>query len=415
PSSLTELDLRYNKIQDSGFLHLRGFLESPDCRLQTLRVDDLKSSVVSKKENVTQSKTCSSFTPEVNPERDGRSYRYKFSGPGVFQCSLTGLKFNITHAGEVKYRTLVWDPTLLESMNLQAGGPLFSIESPQSSISQLQLPHCQPERSSDSLSVLHITDDGASLIQPVEVTQTHVIVDVPHLSAFGIVSSIFQMFTTKVNGQALLFLDSMDNLHFIHVILLPSNVPKEEVKEFHSDSKFIKVPSQCVFYKDQTYSCHSDPEGFIIQPSKAEVSANYGPNYDTLFKMRLPSSTEEVTIIIKDEQGQDIWKYTLHKSEMKDHEQQNSSLHTEKLRRKRLAFIEKVSHPTLNTLLLKMCQCGVITSSEEENIRAENHRSERARLLWDTVTNKGASSILIEKLKDEDEFCFEYLMLNINQ
>lgn len=70
---------------------------------------------------------------------------FNFPSSGMFQCSLTGLVFNVTHEGEVMYKTLIWDETLLQPTSKVPGGPLFSITCPQGSIHQLHLPHCEPD------------------------------------------------------------------------------------------------------------------------------------------------------------------------------------------------------------------------------------------------------------------------------
>lgn len=82
------------------------------------------------------------------------------------------------------------------------------------------------------LSVAHFSDEGMSLMKPLEITETHVVVNVPHLSAFGLVLDIIKRILNihkPISGQVLLFHRPMQNRK-LNVFLLPENVPLPEVK-----------------------------------------------------------------------------------------------------------------------------------------------------------------------------------------
>ncbi|KAM7418373.1 hypothetical protein PAMA_015816 [Pampus argenteus] len=371
----------------------------------------------------------SSFIPEVTTERMGISYKFMFPGPGLFQCSLTGLRFNVTHEGEVMYRTLIWDDMLLQPALKVPAGPLFSIECAEDSIRQLHLPHCEPEAAlvSESLSVVNISDDGVNIIQPLEVTETHVVVDIPHLSAFGIVWDLIKRFTnfmTKpVNGQVLLFLRPplRSGKQIISVILLPSNVPLLEVKAQHTDSEFIQAPSNCLLHKEQHYSLFSDPDSYKIQPTRALFYDNYGPNYHASYEIILRTSTEEVTLMVRDtDRFLQVWQHCLHlpasssgASLVQALPRLGDNISAEKkLLAVRSAFIYRVSCPVLDHMLDELLGEGVIADAEREAAMVKP-RQDKAREVIDMVRKKGrdASEKLITIFSRNDTFLSKELGL----
>ncbi|XP_007553732.1 uncharacterized protein LOC103139181 [Poecilia formosa] len=276
----------------------------------------------------------SSFRPEVETHNLQVSYRFQCPGPGVFECTLTGLVFVVTQPAKLCYRIIQWDESILQPAGKTPAGPLYSISCSPEAVCGLHLPHCQTTNmlpSEGLLSVVHVSsDDGLNFLEPLKITETHVVVRVSDLSAFALVWDFFKRFIERkdlVSSQVLLYLGPLNSRaqnQKLYVFLLPRNIPMYEVSKGQRDCTFVRSTSNCKLIKDQRYilTCPRASQHYKIQPKSAEFDLNFGNQYHPTFEIRLPIDTEGVVIIIKDEADMVVWEYDV---DLTDHSQDDVS------------------------------------------------------------------------------------------
>ncbi|XP_051717484.1 NACHT, LRR and PYD domains-containing protein 1 homolog isoform X4 [Ctenopharyngodon idella] len=261
------------------------------------------------------------FTPDHVPEDDEDKHKntYRFVCPhaGQFRCSLTNLVFVMEGEGEVLYKTVSWDPRLLDGLGqMQPAGPLYNIDCFHGSISRLHLPHCEIfEENKDSLAVAHLTGDNIAIMQPLQVTETHVMIDIRDLSIFGnLKRMIFP--PSPVFAQVLVFLRPItlrqgENILDVH--LLPWNVPLSEAfPPSRSRTSTWRVPTlkpvqNVLLLREQNTVC-CQPEGSTVQPETDTFECNFGPNYHPTFEVFVNVNIEEVKLSLLDKtEGKEVW------------------------------------------------------------------------------------------------------------
>ncbi|XP_029586469.1 uncharacterized protein LOC115172822 isoform X2 [Salmo trutta] len=348
------------------------------------------------------------LTPETSIGFTEMSCRLQCSHAGLFQCSLTGLVFLMKGKGEVLYRTVQWDENLLHSTGQTPAGPLFSIECLQGSICQLHLPHCEilSGEGLDSLSVAHVTGDSVEVLPPLRVTDTHVVVNITDLSLWGLVR-MFKPFLS-IKGQVLPFLQSFGHPQSVlNVIVLPSNVPLNEVKQQQTGNTYIPVCSDCTLSRGGKYSLSCDLkkiQDIYPKAKRIQIYWDYGPNYHPTFQVFLNPDTEhvELRLLERGADGHEVWagRVLLPGSVLVGRDQAENS-HSDSAEKQlhsvRKDFVDRVSKSVVDDLLDGLLQQKVINNHEMETVKVIPERAEKAREVIDMVLRKGAVSCLIMK------------------
>uniref|UniRef100_A0A672RZK4 NOD-like receptor family B, member 5 n=1 Tax=Sinocyclocheilus grahami TaxID=75366 RepID=A0A672RZK4_SINGR len=269
------------------------------------------------------------FTPELSCDEDKlkNTHRFVCAHAGRFRCSLTSLVFVMEGEGEVLYSVVSWDPGLLHSLGqMRPAGPLYNIDCSAKSVLRLHLPHCVifSEEDKDGLAVAHFTGGNIEIIQPLKVTETHVIIDIRELSRFGLIW-IKTILGFPIDGQVLLFLRPVtveQEQKILNVHLLPGNVPVTEVLVFvyihyycfcirlHHNKSYIETTSKCRLFTDREYSLCCQPEDCEVQPMREMFQLdNFGPNYHPTFEVFLDVNIKEVRLAVLDktEDGKEVW------------------------------------------------------------------------------------------------------------
>ncbi|XP_063344853.1 NACHT, LRR and PYD domains-containing protein 1-like [Pelmatolapia mariae] len=363
------------------------------------------------------------FTPGITADgSDDETYLLQCSSAGLYQCSVTGLVFDMKGEGDVVYRIVSWNRKLLAQHHKKPAGPLFDIKCQQQSVCQLHLPHCEliSTGGGQFLKVAHVNDEGIECITPHQITETHVVINITGFSCYG----IFRDDTSspgQVKALIFLFYKPLVNPHprsVLSVLLLPRNVVIRHVlharRELNGKEMYIDTHSRCSLFPKQVYTLSTAPDDdlIVVQPNEAEFHEEYFNSSFTLFQVIFKRDITDVNLSLTHQNSPScVWKSEV--CLLPNRMRIVSLPPNERLLNVRTSIINGISGPVLSSLLDTLLEKKVITDAEREEANVMPNKSNRARFVIDTVRNKGerASSQMIESLCELDSFFCEYLGL----
>lgn len=191
-------------------------------------------------------------------------YRLELQSAGLFRCSKTRIKFQVTRPVTIEYEVDSWNSYSSLFHNLQSKyeilGPLFNIKTDLEPgvVSEVYLPHCLClkgfKEDTSCIKCAHFKDDNITLEAPTRVEPYYVVLENPTFSPIGIILYPFMWLSdgiTKLipfHGMVLIYwrisgVTDPDHRKFrIHLYLMPYNQSVDmDINSFEKNLRYDRL------------------------------------------------------------------------------------------------------------------------------------------------------------------------------
>ncbi|XP_040469571.1 uncharacterized protein LOC121096965 isoform X2 [Falco naumanni] len=263
---------------------------------------------------------------QVTPRRlSGGQYVARLDAEGTYQCSLTGLIFEVTGPVKITYSLLSWSKyaSLVEKPWI-VGGPLFDVRCDSApALTSIQFPHslCLGDHGAGmAFKVLHIKGEGAAIEPSADYSASHVKWLVSSLSPVG--PLIQSQEPVQYHGAVILYkvIDEHPSLSFrVYVATNNDSFIKDIAKAVkHSNKKFIKIdkPPVCqkLLQKGKKYRLICEPEAEIT-PEEIEFVDGSLLKLKSYIEVYLEKPDDFTLSLVELESEATVWKAKLRESD----------------------------------------------------------------------------------------------------
>ncbi|KAM6051027.1 caspase recruitment domain-containing protein 8-like [Theristicus caerulescens] len=345
------------------------------------------------------------------------TYRAHLPGAGVFQCSITGLSFEVKSAVTITYRYATWTRHLSEAdqdMWVPAG-PLFHIEVQPEVVQAVHLPHfiCLAGDVDTSLCIIaHFKSGKMTPERPTRLIAFSAVLENPSFSLLGVLwrklRSAFNSF--PMHSLVLIFQQLSAANTTLHLYLIPDdNSVKQaiEKQEMNWNSKLIpKPPPLNPLFFGSTYRVTST-NSVVITPEAHLPFCYKSPEEQQLFvEIYIRNTAEEIGFLMTDAgKGTVVWRASLRSGDVNLPAPVSQTLSGAAfLKKHKTELCSRMSQ--LSTILLHLRDANVINSDEEEEVRHQDTNKKRNRVLLELAEKKGlnAQEQLYHILQMKDPF-----------